>query len=238
MTTRKAEETFYDVLKVDPRATITEIVAAYHSAKNAFSKDSVATYSLFSPEETNAILSRLEEAYLTLSNVDKKREYDRQMLLRQEGHADGNVLMADFQNSGATSAASEAPVFTPTADASSRTETSSAANAEGAEVRRMPTKIPANAPAIEIGEGPLTGAMLREAREKRALSLDDVSRITKIPTKFLRAIETDELRTIPARVYLQGFVKNLATLYRLDPAQAVKAYLQHIDSLPNTALAG
>jgi cytoskeletal protein RodZ len=80
-------------------------------------------------------------------------------------------------------------------------------------------------------EGPVTGTRLREIREKRTLSLDDVSRITKIPTKFLRAIEEDDLKRMPARVYLQGFVKNLATLYRLNPKDTVKSYLEHIDAL-------
>ena len=73
----KEEETFYEILKVDRKATVAEIVAAYHSAKNAFSKDSVATYSLFNNDEAQTVLNKLEEAYLTLSNFEKRAEYER-----------------------------------------------------------------------------------------------------------------------------------------------------------------
>ena len=239
--TRKTEETFYDVLKVHPRATISEIVAAYHSAKNAFSKDSVATYSLFSPEETQAILDRLEEAYLTLSNVDKKREYDLQLALRNDDGT-GAPVMPEFApaepEAPPLEMAGQSAVPAPVEElipVNSPTPPSATVGEEGA-VRRLTTK-PVSPPPIEIGDGPLTGAMLQEAREKRGLSIDDVSRITKIPSKSIRGIENDDLRAIPARVYLQGFVKNLATLYKLNPALAVRAYLAHIDSLPVNAAA-
>lgn len=223
----RKEETLYDVLKVDRKATISEIVAAYHSAKNAFSKDSVATYSLFSPEETKAILDRLEEAYLTLSNVDKKREYDRNL--------NGAEGLDGPDGAHAAPTPPPAPVPLPARPASSATPTD---YGEGdGSVRKLPAK-PMSPPPIEFGQGALTGAMLREAREKRTLSVEDVSRITKIPGKFIRAIESDDLRQIPARVYLQGFVKNLAVLYRLDPGAAIKAYLMHIDSLTAQAAAG
>jgi hypothetical protein len=232
-TPRKAEETFYDILKIDQRATISEIVAAYHSAKNAFSKDSVATYSLFSPEETQSILDRLEEAYLTLSNVDKKREYDRQLKLRNESAEVPSLMpeMPEMQNQPTSvfPAAPTAPlVDLPTQPVSPGETGLTAATAEAGTA--APSANPVKAPPAYV-EGPITGARLREVREKRTLSLDDVARITKIPTKFLRAIEEDELRRMPARVYLQGFVKNLATLYRLDPKVTVKSYLEHVDTL-------
>jgi hypothetical protein len=237
---RKAEETFYDILKIDQRATISEIVAAYHSAKNAFSKDSVATYSLFSPEETQTILDRLEEAYLTLSNVDKKREYDRQLKLRIESAEVAGVIpdIPEMPNGAAPLYPAAVPDPLPhdpdddAVNAMPATASEPAAPAlavaatDAATAKASPT---ASSPPVL--EGPVTGTRLREIREKRTLSLDDVSRITKIPTKFLRAIEEDDLKRMPARVYLQGFVKNLATLYRLNPKDTVKSYLEHIDAL-------
>jgi cytoskeletal protein RodZ len=86
----------------------------------------------------------------------------------------------------------------------------------------------ASAP-IPVLDSELSGTMLKDMREKRSLSIDDVSRITKIPMKFLRAIEEGTPKTLPARVYLQGFVKNLAVLYKLNPNEAAKAYLAWVD---------
>jgi curved DNA-binding protein CbpA len=246
---RKAEETFYDILKIDTRATISEIVAAYHSARNAFSKDSVATYSLFSTEETGAILDRLEQAYLTLSNVDKKREYDRQ--LQQKLKSEESLIMAAEQESQSAQppdpavAAAESVFATDLGEdllGAPRVNDSKVLHTDlptefptegsaGTDAGPAPTEAAAPAVATEWTDGPLSGQHLKEIREKRALSVDDVSRITKIPSKFIRAIESDDPRQLPARVYLQGFVKNLATLYRLDTKTAAKAYLQHVDSL-------
>jgi len=201
---REKLETYYDILKVDRRATVAEIVSAYHSAKNAFSKDSVATYSLFNPEEVQSVLAKLEEAYLTLSNLEKRVEYDRQLA----AHADGGE-------------------FPP-----SMTELERKQNAQ------MSTKDETPAPAAPVSAvdisadfdlNAINGQMLREIRDRRGLSLDDVARITKIPSKFLRAIEADDFKNMPARVYIQGFVKNLAALYRLDPGALVKAYLAFLN---------
>jgi len=213
-------ETYYDVLKVERKATISEIVAAYHAQKNAFSKDSVATYSLFNTEEIKGVLDRLEEAYLSLSNIDKKREYDRWLDERAES-GELPPAMTELERKQKAHPLREtnsdtqnifAPVTAPAADAIPQA-----------------TPVPEGTP-IHLVEGEdLTGAKLREIREKRALSIDDVSRITKIPTKFIRSIEADDFKRHPARVYLQGFVKNMATLYKLDSKTVLKQYFDYID---------
>jgi curved DNA-binding protein CbpA len=198
----KKDETYYDILKIERTATIAEIVAAYHAAKNAFSKDSVATYSLFNPEEVQEVLGRLEEAYLTLSNLEKRADYDRRLITKDEG--------GFFENS---------PSATPNRTSSGGNEPELKVIVGGAES------------VMEINPDDVSGKFLKDIREKRGLTVDDVSRITKIPSKFLRAIEEDDLKKMPARVYCQGFVKNLASLYKLDPAVAVKGYLAHLDRL-------
>jgi hypothetical protein len=70
------QTTFYDVLDLKPDATPDEIREAYLRTKSAYSKDSVALYSLISPEETKEMLRRVEEAYEVLSNPEKRKEYD------------------------------------------------------------------------------------------------------------------------------------------------------------------
>lgn len=215
----KQEETFYDILKVDRKATMAEIVAAYHTAKNAFSKDSIATYSLFNTEEVKAVIDRLEEAFQTLSNIDKKRAYDRWLEDQSQNPAPPPAMteLEKKQNAQLLPRESE-NVFPLFATQATDDGTSSKS---GATVDSSPIALPDN--------NCLTGAQLKEIREKRGLTLEDVSRITKIPTKFIRAIEADDFKRFPARVYLQGFIKNMATLYRLDVKATVHAYLTYAD---------
>lgn len=196
---RKAEETFYDILKVDRKATIAEIVAAYHTAKNAFSRDSVATYSLFNNDETQSILSRLDEAYQTLSNLEKKAQYDATLAVDTDTGLPQMTEMQLKRNAERSPVTEEAP--------------------------EKPLASSSPLPQYET----YTGPVLAEIRERRGMSLDDVCRVTKIPKKFVTAIELEKLKDLPARVYLHGFVKNLAALYKIDSNIVTQSYLVSLD---------
>ena len=70
-------QTYYEVLELDPDASPQDIRAAYLRAKAAYKKDSVALYTLISPEETEQLLRKIEEAFLVLSSPESRRDYDR-----------------------------------------------------------------------------------------------------------------------------------------------------------------
>src|SRR3954447_17732418 len=76
----------YDILEIGPDATPQEIREAYLRSKAAYNKDSIALYTLITPDEREATLHQIEEAYDTLSNADRRKEYDRSHgLLSTEG---------------------------------------------------------------------------------------------------------------------------------------------------------
>ncbi|PZU08630.1 helix-turn-helix domain-containing protein [Sphingomonas sp.] len=60
------------------------------------------------------------------------------------------------------------------------------------------------------------GGQLRAAREAQSLSLGDVAERTRIPTRHLTAIESDDHRGLPAATYSSGFVKTYARMLGLD----------------------
>lgn len=72
----KSEKTYYETLGVDGTASATEIEEAYRKAKSLFSGDSVALYSLYSPEERQERLKELEDIFETLTDPVKRRSYD------------------------------------------------------------------------------------------------------------------------------------------------------------------
>lgn len=65
-------------------------------------------------------------------------------------------------------------------------------------------------------EPPPVGERLREAREKKKLSLDDVAAQTRIPLRHLSSIETGDWENLPAPTYTIGFAKNYAAAVGLD----------------------
>ena len=75
----------------------------------------------------------------------------------------------------------------------------------------------------------ITGETLRQTREKLNLSREEIFRITRIPIRYLQAIEEEVIKDMPARVYLQGFVKNLAQVYKLNPQETARLFLEYFD---------
>ena len=68
------------------------------------------------------------------------------------------------------------------------------------------------------------GAMLREARERAGMSLDDVAGITKIRPSILAAMEEDDFSHCGGDVYARGQIRSVAQAVGLDGAAAVDAY--------------
>lgn len=63
------------------------------------------------------------------------------------------------------------------------------------------------------------GQRLREAREAKGLSVEDVAAQTRIPTRHLLSLETGDWSKLPAATYSIGFAKNYAGAIGLDRAE-------------------
>lgn len=70
-------QNYYDILDIKPDATLNDVRQAYFRTKQAYSKDSAALYSLFDDIQTKQVLERIEQAFLVLSNPEKRKEYDK-----------------------------------------------------------------------------------------------------------------------------------------------------------------
>ena len=69
------------------------------------------------------------------------------------------------------------------------------------------------------------GNKFRQAREKKQLSYEDVSKVTKIGSRMLRAIEEENFDLLPGGVFNKGFIRSYAKHLGLDPDEAVNEYL-------------
>ncbi len=67
------------------------------------------------------------------------------------------------------------------------------------------------------------GAKLRQERERRGLTLDEIILKTKISRPNLEAIEAGRKEGLPHPVYAKGFVKNYARMLGLDPEEYGRA---------------
>ncbi len=69
------------------------------------------------------------------------------------------------------------------------------------------------------------GTQLKRQREKKNVSLDDISAATKISNRFLNAIETDRFDQLPGGIFNRGFIRAYARHLGLDEEQTVSAYV-------------
>ncbi|HET9870718.1 MAG TPA: helix-turn-helix transcriptional regulator, partial [bacterium] len=62
------------------------------------------------------------------------------------------------------------------------------------------------------------GSDLRQARESRKISLETVSQKTRIPVKYLEALESEEYGVFPSQTHARGFARAYAKVVGLDPS--------------------
>ncbi len=80
------------------------------------------------------------------------------------------------------------------------------------------------------------GQMLRDAREEKKLTLEDIERGTKIRLKFLSAIESDEFAIMPSQSYVKGFVKNYSEYVGLNSKTVLAFFRRQTVDAPKSHL--
>src|SRR5579864_9844414 len=70
---------------------------------------------------------------------------------------------------------------------------------------------------------------LRQEREKKSVTLDDISLSTKIGTRMLRALEEEHFDQLPGGIFNKGFIRAYARCVGLDEEQAIADYLAAIN---------
>lgn len=63
------------------------------------------------------------------------------------------------------------------------------------------------------------GETLRRARLAKGITLEDAERVTRIPHKYLEALEQENFGILPAPVYARGFLRSYAGYLGLDPGE-------------------
>ncbi len=73
------------------------------------------------------------------------------------------------------------------------------------------------------------GERLRQARERRGISLRQIAASTKISAAALDALERNDISTMPGGIFSRAFVKSYAAEVGLDPEETVREFLNRFD---------
>ncbi|KKQ08609.1 MAG: Transcriptional regulator, XRE family [Candidatus Daviesbacteria bacterium GW2011_GWB1_36_5] len=60
------------------------------------------------------------------------------------------------------------------------------------------------------------GQILKETREAKFYTLEEVEKATKIRVELLEALEEDNFSKLPPETFIQGFIKNYGKFLGLD----------------------
>jgi DnaJ-class molecular chaperone len=253
---KDGKQNYYEILDVSLNANPEIIRTSYIRAKNAYKRDSLATYSLFDKEESKRILDEIEEAYSVLSDSEKRRKYDESHGIVSsesvyESYHRGNQAVAAFsrenlaqENQGDRFTFEEDP-FRKVSEKSKADATSSGlspidrlkASQDSTKLGNSIAKTPSIFRSYE--ENPemeekiqkcesVTGAFLKEVREYKKLSQDEIMNTLKISKNYLNALEEDDFAKLPASVFVRGFVIQYAKALKMDHEKAAAAYMIHL----------
>lgn len=219
MSLRDELPNLYGVLEVSTSATFDEIEAAYERIQQTLGGNGLALYSIIDEEDTDSYRVQVDSAYRTLSNPERRSEYDRHL----RGESDYPPLtVAELDAVAATDTVSE-----PESPASDGPPPLSEPVAE--RVAQAKPKLRRLQPRLgEFDLGPDTeysGDLLRRIRESAGATLAQVAEITKIGRGYLRAIEANDFDMLPAPVYVRGFVVEYARVLGLDSEQVVSSFM-------------
>src|SRR5688572_6422874 len=70
------------------------------------------------------------------------------------------------------------------------------------------------------------GARLRQARERRQITLADIAERTKIQMSLLAGLERDDVSHWPAGIFRRSFVRDYALIVGLEPEAVVREFLE------------
>jgi cytoskeletal protein RodZ len=74
------------------------------------------------------------------------------------------------------------------------------------------------------------GQFLRQEREKRGMTIEQVASATKINVRILHALEEDQYRELPAKPFIRGFVTSYVRFIGIDAREVLTQFDQYIET--------
>lgn len=79
---------------------------------------------------------------------------------------------------------------------------------------------------------PTLGEELKQRREARGITLADISESTRIGTRFLKAIESDNYSVLPGGIFTRSFIRAYARQVGMDEDEALALYQKEVTGQP------
>jgi curved DNA-binding protein CbpA len=239
-----SEQNFYEILEITPDATTEEIQKAFFRAKATYSPSSPALYSVFTEEEAQQLLRLIDEAYAILSNHSKRREYDQSVFgksLAQNANASVTPIapvnnmatdLPDFMLPGNEISSSPAPAQSPQTQHNQNHHHVPMSNPSASNGKKDGKTLMSHFnvdPEFEkeiAEQTTFDGTFLQKIRLYKNISLDQLSETSRISRPYILAVETNDFHSLPAPVYVRGFISSISRLLGLPEKKVIESYMK------------
>jgi len=219
MDDQNTQRNYYEILEIPIDATPDEVYNGYMRAKNAYSQDSIALYSLMSTEECQNLVQLIDEAYTIISDPHKRRQYDQARGLKDHSFVDSQNRRSHAQEEENN-------------DLSIKQNPQSNKNnmSKIVAVKKFALtydRDPEFEQEIEQTQD-FSGALLKKIREYKNMDLHRLAELTRISKTHIVNIEEENFNNLPAQVYVRGFVYQVAKCLKLNPDLVANSYLYRL----------
>ncbi len=195
---------YYEILELPANSPQHEVTAAYERARNTYSGENPAIYTIFSEHEAREFLVLIEEAYQVLGNKILRNIYDQRLL-------SGMASLNDLTYASIVEASKK---VTPVEVKPTEKKPAAAY-----------TKDEAFEAEIKAQEN-WTGEFIKKVREYKGITVERMSEITKINAWYVKAIEKTEPDNLPAVVFVRGYVVQIARALGVDDKKVADSYMK------------
>ena len=197
------KKTFYDVLEVTTDASLNDIQKAYEKAKETYSPSSPALYSIFSQEEAQQLNRMIESAFSVLSHPERRSEYDKKITGQKDFASNLDKIIKDAE-------IVEKPISKNLGQTAFGTY----------EINPDFEEKIKNAESFD-------GEFLQKIRHYKNVTLEQLSEKSKISKTYILAIESHDFSSLPAKVFVRGFVIQIAKLLKLPEEYIANSFMKN-----------
>ena len=247
------EENYYEILEVASTATLTEIRNAYEEKLEEAHLEAIAAYSLFPEEETEEKLLHYSQAFVALANPIARAKYDDE--IQQSDLSDEKILKrAEKENDVEKQISKSEPSKEIGKNVSHRKNKENKTDEKLEIAKSAPEEVVGQtqeerqdfylnlASKNELSEDSLeeyyskltahggkvsfNGAVLKQIRELKSISLEELSKITCIRITYLKAIEEEHFKKFTSGIYLKGYLLCYLESMNLPTDQIIDDYFK------------
>jgi len=245
-------ESYYQTLSVPSTATLVEIRNAYEEKLEEAHLEAFAAYSLFPEEETELKLLQFGQAFVTLANPIARAKYDDELQqetpdaeqadFRQDSPSISKPMLVE-KTAGKKTKTAPFPHKAKNKHSEEKLELTKSAPKEVVGQTQderqdfylnLAVKNELTEEMLEEyysklrahgGQVSFNGAVLKQIRELKSITLDELAKITCIRITYLKAIEDEDFKKFTSEIYLKGYLICYVEAMNLPLEQIIEEYI-------------